>query len=145
MATLHICITCRIRPQDQPADTLPLSVESGPVAVVPVDGQRLFDACVAATDQPFPLGIEPVRCLSACRRGCAVAFSGPERWSYVVGGLSPDRDVAMLLETARLYAAASDGVIPWRERPAHMRTNTIARLPPVPLPVPPSIPPTETP
>lgn len=125
-ATLHICITCRTGPQDQPANS-PSS--EGALA----DGQRLFDACLAATDPIAPFGIEPVRCLSACKRGCAVAFSGLARWSYVVGGLSPERDIPMLLETARLYAATSDGLIPWRERPAHVRTNTIARLPPIAL------------
>ena len=133
MATLHICITCRQRPNETAANT------SATDAAAMVDGQRLFDACVAAQAAhsdavTTPFSIEPVRCLSACKRSCTAALSGFDRWTYVVGNLSSERDVAMLLDTAARYAATSDGLIPWSERPVHVRTNTIARIPPLVLP-----------
>jgi predicted metal-binding protein len=35
---------------------------------------------------------------------------------------------------ARLHRAQPDGLPVWRERPVHIRKNTIARVPPLPQP-----------
>jgi predicted metal-binding protein len=60
-----------------------------------------------------------------------VALSGPGRWTYVVGDITPEMapDVA---DGARRYAATADGVVPWRERPEIFRKGVIARVPPLP-------------
>ncbi|WP_367383416.1 DUF1636 family protein [Roseobacter sp. HKCCD8198] len=80
--------------------------------------------------------ITPVECLQNCEQGCSVAMRGPGRWTYVYGRFDPDTDVPILQEGAQRYALTSDGLIPWRERPLHLRKNCIARIPPLTLPVP---------
>ncbi|MDF3607456.1 DUF1636 domain-containing protein [Paracoccus sp. DMF-8] len=114
--TLYLCQTCRMG-QPVPDD-----------GVVP--GERLLSA-VMAGELPGDIRLEPVACLSACARGCAVALSRPGSWTYVQGGLTPD-DAAEVVTMARQYAETADGVVPWRERSALFRKNTIARIPPFP-------------
>lgn len=108
---LVVCTTCRLPGADPDA---------------PRDGARLSHALERA-------GIPHRRqeCLSACTRGCAMVFRGPGRWTYVQGALDPDRHLDELLAMIRAYAAAADGVVPWRARPEVIRRNTIARIPPL--------------
>ncbi len=115
-STLYICQTCRMG------------------AAVPDDGivpgERLLQA---VQSQPLPDGLRilPVACLSACGRGCAIALSRDGAWTYVQGGLSPE-DGDEVLTMARQYAESVDGIVPWRERSALFRKNTLARIPPLP-------------
>ncbi len=74
-----------------------------------------------------------VECLSACNSGCAVSLSKPGAWSYVYGRLTLD-DVPAILEGAGKYAAAPDGIVPWRARPEVFRKQSIARIPPLSMP-----------
>lgn len=115
-AVLHVCTTCR--------GTLP---DDDPDPCAPRAGARLLAAL--SGDAPPGVRIRPVECLSACSQGCAVALSGPAKWSYVYGRLTPD-DAAQILSGAAAYAAAADGVVPWRERPAIFRKQSLARIPP---------------
>jgi predicted metal-binding protein len=115
--SLVVCTTCRLaRPEGGAA----------PDPDTPRDGARLSAALTAE-------GIAHHRqeCLSACTRGCVVAFRGPARWTYVQGALDPDRDLADLITMIRAYAEAPDGLVPWRQRPEIIRKNTIARIPPL--------------
>ena len=109
--TLVVCTTCRLPGADPAA---------------PRDGARLSEALQAA-------GIAHRRqeCLSACTRGCAVALCGPGRFTYVQGGLDPERDLQDLIAMVRAYAEAPDGIVPWRTRPEVIRKNTIACIPPL--------------
>jgi predicted metal-binding protein len=113
--TLHVCITCRAGQSLTEGETTP--------------GARLRDAIV---DIGVPDGVNlvPVECLSACSQGCSVALSAPGRWAYVYGRLSHDnaRDV---VAGAAAYAAAPDGLVPWRSRPEIFRKQSLARIPPV--------------
>lgn len=112
---LHVCITCRA---GQPvADD-----EERP-------GARLLRA-MQAHGAPDGVDIIPVECLSACNHGCAVALSGRQKWSYVYGRLS-DADAASILDGAAAYAAAPDGLVPWRQRPEIFRKQSLARIPPM--------------
>jgi len=82
------------------------------------------------------LGIEgvcvtPIECLSNCSRGCTIALRGPDRWTYVYGGLKPGEALGILAEGVGKYRAAPDGLVSWRERPEHFRKNCIARIPPM--------------
>ncbi|MDO5657121.1 MAG: DUF1636 domain-containing protein [Paracoccus sp. (in: a-proteobacteria)] len=112
---LLICTTCRV---------------TGAVALpdAPRDGQRLADAC--ATALPPGVRLRGVECLSNCDHGCTAVLRGPGRWSYVLGRLDPEDHATMLTEYAAAFAAAPAGLVPWRERPIHIRKNTIARIPP---------------
>ena len=59
-----------------------------------------------------------------------MALSAPGRWAYVYGRLSQDnaRDI---VAGAAAYAAAPDGLVPWRSRPEIFRKQSLARIPPV--------------
>jgi len=120
--TLHVCVTCR-------------AGEEGETTVR--HGRRLHDALTEAQrrqdgDPSFRIG--EVECLSNCSRGCSAALTGPGRWSYVYGDLS-EASVDDLLTGAARYAATSDGLVPWRERPTIFRKGVIARIPPFAKPV----------
>jgi len=115
--TLHVCVTCRAGEDD---DT----------AVRP--GRRLHDALAEAQrrqDGAPGFRIVEVECLSNCSRGCSAALTGSGRWSYIYGDLS-EASVDDLLVGAARYAATSDGLVPWRERPTIFRKGVIARIPP---------------
>jgi len=113
--TLHVCITCRAGQTLAEGELAP--------------GARLHAALVEA-GVPDDVNLVPVECLSACSQGCSVALSAPGRWSYVYGRLSADhaRDV---IAGASAYAAAPDGIVPWRSRPEIFRKQSLARIPPI--------------
>lgn len=113
-ALLYVCTTCK---GQIPAD---------PEAERP--GAALARAL---TDAPCPEGVRivPVECLSACSQGCSVALSAPGKWSYVYGRLIPE-DAQQILAGAAAYAATTDGLVPWRERPEIFRKQSLARIPP---------------
>ena len=112
---LLICTKCRVADAPAPEDA-------------PRPGAALHAAL--AGDAPEGVAVRAVECLSNCTRGCTVALRGPGRWTYVYGGFSADL-AGTLREGAARYAATPDGLIPWRERPQHLKTNCIARIPPL--------------
>lgn len=113
-ATLHVCTTCRRMGEDQGEEIRP--------------GAALL-AALAEADCPAGLKIRGVECLSACSQGCSVALSAPGKWAYVYGRLGPE-DAAEVLAGAALYAASTDGLVPWRARPEIFRKQSLARIPP---------------
>jgi len=117
---LLVCTTCRSSAAPE-ALTLP---EQTPA------GLRLL-AALRKADVPHTLRLLPVECLSNCTRGCTVALRGPGRWTYLYGNLDPSLHLAALIDGAARFAAAPDGLVPWRERPEHFRKNCIARVPPL--------------
>jgi len=114
-ARLYVCTTCRAGE----------TVEDGR----PVPGARLYAALAEAT---LPEGVDlvPVECLSACSNGCAVALSQTGSWSYIYGRLG-ESDASDILAGAGAYAATRDGIVPWRERVAIFRKQSLARIPPL--------------
>jgi predicted metal-binding protein len=113
-AILHVCTTCRgTAPGDDPN--------------APRPGAVLHDTLRHAA--PDGVQVRAVECLSACSQGCSVALSGPGKWSYVYGRLTPG-DAADILSGAAAYAGTPDGIVPWRERPAIFRKQSLARIPP---------------
>lgn len=113
--TLHVCITCRAGQTVQEGETTP--------------GARLH-AEIVAGGVPEDVDVVPVECLSACSQGCSVALSAPGRWSYVYGRLS-EANAADVVAGAAAYAAAPDGIVPWRSRPEIFRKQSLARIPPI--------------
>ena len=113
--TLHVCITCRAGQDLQEGETTP--------------GSRLH-AAILGVGTPDGVQVVPVECLSACSQGCSVALSAPGRWSYVYGRLS-DANAADVIAGAAAYAAAPDGIVPWRRRPEIFRKQSLARIPPI--------------
>lgn len=112
-AVLHVCTTCRGIDPEASADPRP--------------GTLLHAALAGAA--PDCVEIRPVECLSACSQGCSVALSGPGKWTYVYGRLTP-ADASDILSGAVAYAETPDGLVPWRERPLIFRKQSLARIPP---------------
>ena len=123
---LLVCVTCR--------------AANAPAESEPRPGARLLRALEAALaadpDAKAGISLEPVECLSVCKRPCTVAVSSPGRWTYVYGDLDPDTSAETILAGLRLYAGTSDGIVPWRERPESFRKGVVARLPPLSPPLP---------
>lgn len=118
---VYVCTTCRME-GDAP---------DGPRA-----GARLL-AALHALPTPDGVRIEPVECLSVCKRPCTVAVASQDRWTYVYGDLDPAESARIILAGVGLYAGTPDGLVPWRERPQAFRTGVVARIPPFPPLVPP--------
>jgi predicted metal-binding protein len=115
---LFVCITCRLlgeTTEDQ---------EARP-------GARLMKILSQRLEGAEHIEIVPVECLSNCNRGCTVAVSGPGKWTYVIGALDPEQHADDVVQFARLHHSHADGLPVWRERPVHIRKNTIARVPPL--------------
>lgn len=111
-----VCNTCRHHDYPKEADTRP--------------GALLLEA-LAKQELPAKIAVRSVKCLSNCSRGCSVALRGEGRWSYVYGNLTPNEHVSAIVDSANKYLSATDGLVPWRERPEHFRKNCIARIPPI--------------
>lgn len=117
---LHVCVTCRGAGDPDERD-----LRSGAI---------LHRALAEALTQPGAprVRLEPVECLSVCKRPCTVAVSSPGRWTYVYGDLDPATAAETILEGVSRYAATPDGIVPWRERPEAFRKGVVARIPPIP-------------
>ncbi|MGR3620935.1 DUF1636 family protein [Pseudophaeobacter sp.] len=117
--TLTICTTCR------PEGTDPEATRPGSVLM----------AALSEAELPEGVTVRGVECLSACKRSCAMVLTGgDDRWSYVYGDLDPDQHVDDILAGAAAYAATTDGLVPWRQRPQVFRKQSIARIPPLTIP-----------
>jgi predicted metal-binding protein len=114
-ATLYVCTTCK-RGEPVPEGMAP-------------PGALLYAALVQA-GAPEGVRIVGVECLSACNTGCAVSLAKPGAWSYVYGHMGPE-NAADILEGAAKYAATTDGIVVWRDRPVIFRKQSIARIPPL--------------
>lgn len=119
--TLFVCVTCRAQSAEPSSNEQPRA------------GARLLEAIHAVAVEQRDISVVPVECLSNCNRSCTVAVTAPGKWTYIVGALDPDLHADDVLAFARLHQVHEAGLPPWRERPEHIRKNTIARVPPLPL------------
>jgi predicted metal-binding protein len=117
--TLYVCSTCRAAGDDP----------DGPRAGTRLAAElrRRARRGAAGTEG---IAVVPVECLSVCKRPVTIGFSAPGKWTYVYGDFPPE-SADEILAAARQYAAADDGLIPWRERPDALKRGVVARLPPV--------------
>ncbi|HEX5930689.1 MAG TPA: DUF1636 family protein [Methyloceanibacter sp.] len=113
--TIYVCITCR---------------RQGEPEIDPTPGLRLARATSRAAEGTG-VAVRRVRCLANCNRGLSAAIRRDGAWTYVFGGLDPDRDAAALVEGARLFAAAREAIMPSRGRPEILKRGLIARVPPI--------------
>jgi predicted metal-binding protein len=113
--TIYVCTTCR-RAGD------------------PEDGVRpglLLARETARAAKGSGVTVKQIRCLANCNRACSAAIRRDGAWTYVFGGLEPERDAGALIDGARLFARAGDGLMPWRGRPDILKRGLIARVPPI--------------
>ncbi|WP_419730008.1 DUF1636 family protein [Lichenicola sp.] len=118
---LHVCVTCR-------AGTEKLDG-------VPVPGQVLHDRLVALLEEAgagdAPVQLLPVECLAVCNDGCSAAIAMPDKWTYLLGRLTPDM-AADLLTFAGSYATSKTGTVMPSRRPASLASMILGRVPPAP-------------
>jgi predicted metal-binding protein len=112
--TIFVCVTCR--------GGLPLDL-------VPVPGATLAEATLRAA-AGTGIAVRRVRCLANCNRGLSAAVRRDGAWTYVFGQLDAAAGADALIEGARLFAHSSDGLMPWRGRPAALKRGLVARTPP---------------
>jgi predicted metal-binding protein len=100
------------------------------------DGARPGAILAQAVDRALAVRAMPqavrrnVRCISQCKRPCAVAFSAPGRFTYLFGDLVALRDATAVADAFALYLARPDGFMERFERPAALRAGILARVPP---------------
>ncbi|MGZ9110211.1 MAG: DUF1636 family protein [Rhodoplanes sp.] len=113
--TIYVCITCK-RAGD------------------PEEGVRpglLLARETARAAQGSGVTVRQVKCLATGTRSLSAAIRRDGAWTYVFGGLDETRDAEALIEGARLFGRASDGLMPWRGRPEILKRGLIARVPPI--------------
>jgi predicted metal-binding protein len=113
--TVYVCITCK-RASD------------------PEDGVRpglVLARETARAAEGSGITVRQVKCLANCSRSLSAAIRRDGAWTYVFGGLDPDKDAASLIEGAKLFARARDSLMPWRGRPEILKRGLIARVPPI--------------
>jgi predicted metal-binding protein len=113
--TIYVCITCRRAgdPEEGLRPGLVLARETARAA------------------EESGVTVRQIRCLANCNRACSAAIRRDGAWTYVFGGLEPERDAGALIEGAKLFARAADGLMPWRGRPDILKRGLIARVPPI--------------
>jgi predicted metal-binding protein len=112
--TIFVCVTCR---------------GGRPLDLVPVPGEVLAAATLRAA-VGTGITVCPIRCLANCNRGLSAAVRRDGAWTYVFGNLDPLAGADALIEGAKLFAGAPDGLMPWRGRPDALKRGLVARTPP---------------
>ena len=115
---VYVCVTCR----GQNAEGEVPDTEARP-------GMRLA-AAVERAAAGTEVVVRRLRCFANCSRGPSAAMRADGSWTYVFGGLD-ENNAGALIAGARLLAAASDGILPWRGRPDVLKRGLIARVPPL--------------
>src|SRR5271168_4580942 len=95
-ATLLVCVSCR---------------NEGNESERP--GSILFDAVFHAAEAraSCAVAVQPVECLSVCKRPCTVAFSAEGKWTYVIGDIDRAASPDEILSLAERFGATVDGII----------------------------------
>jgi predicted metal-binding protein len=96
-------------------------------------GTVLYEAVAAelAARAGADLIVQPVECLSVCKRPCTIAYTAENKWTYVIGDLGVDANVGDIVTGAARHAESATGIVPWRERPIPIRRGVVARVPPL--------------
>lgn len=119
VTTVMVCITCR--------------AAGDPPGLSP-RGPALAAAARSALGTASDVRVLTIRCLANCSRGLSAALRREGAWTYIFGHLEGERDGAALIDGARLFSVAPDGLLPWRGRPEALKRGLIARIPPLDFP-----------
>ncbi|RKP22328.1 hypothetical protein SYNPS1DRAFT_25973 [Syncephalis pseudoplumigaleata] len=82
------------------------------------------------------LRIVPVDCLSNCDRGNCIAITAPGKYTYQFGDLDERRPEVLddIVRFTMNYMESADGFSKTKTRPTWMKSNVLARIPPLPMP-----------
>ena len=111
--TIVVCASCR---DETGSDAHPRA------------GSQLASATAKAAGNTIT--VRQVECLGNCKRRLSAAILRAGCWSYVFGDLNPESGPD-LISGAKLFAASTDGLIPWRGRPDSLKRGLVARIPPL--------------
>jgi predicted metal-binding protein len=119
--TLFVCKSCR-RSSEELSENQPC------------EGSILLDKITTLSSEKYAveLEIQPVGCLWACNRGCAVAVSNPDKPTYLLVDLPPDEENASaLLEFLQMYISHRKGAVNWDTLPKQLESAILACIPSV--------------
>jgi predicted metal-binding protein len=107
------------------------SVHSDDVDYEKSDGANLLNRLLSLhqnwTHQD-ELEIRAVGCLWTCDRPCAVAFSAPNKATYLFTKVPSDTAEA-LLQFSEVYLNSKAGDIPWKQFPEVLQSAEVAKVP----------------
>lgn len=89
-------------------------------------GALLLDAIRERPPDPH-VRIQPIACVSACKRACAIGLMAPSKVGYLFGDLPPEA----ITDLAALHATTPNGFLPRAARPPLLQAGILARLPPL--------------
>ncbi|NDJ17902.1 DUF1636 family protein [Myxacorys almedinensis] len=84
----------------------------------PSYGTRLFERLNILSSQNFSslqLEIQSVGCMWACKHGCVIAISSPQKLTYLITDLPPDETAAPLLDLMQQYISHDTGEFPYKK------------------------------
>jgi predicted metal-binding protein len=111
--TLFVCQSCCFS-EDHPKDQ-------------PADGATLLEQ-VKTQHQSNAIKVQPVACLWDCDRACVVAFSAPNKPTYLFSTISTEC-ASDLIEFAEKYTQSKTGNIPHQQFPEQLKEVAIAKVP----------------
>jgi predicted metal-binding protein len=104
------------------------------------NGRQLYQDIMSAHEQEDSetqnlenLEIRKTRCLAICDDGCAIALTGPDKFSYQFGKIdhTDPESVTDILKFTKYYVEAKDDAVTKKgQRPPRLRRNLYARIPP---------------
>jgi len=142
--TLYICTKCTRKADDRDLESCRLATGTTGGAIAdmedlvpppkPRTGQLLYQTVIQRNNMP-DLVIQPVSCLSACSRGNVVAMAGGGKYTYQFGDVDErdEEQVGEVLQFCEQWMESKDGFSKARSRPRRMRSNCLARVPPLPV------------
>ena len=117
--TIFVCVSCSFR------STAMTTILKSRAGSWPPPSRIICEAQARAD-----IDVRPVECLSVCKRPCTIAFTGQNKWTYLVGDVDAKTHAEEIAAVAQRFAASEDGIIPWKAAPLFFRKGVIARVPP---------------
>lgn len=90
---------------------------------------KLQTALAAADGLTEDFEVSGTACMAGCDRPCTVAWRATGKATWLFGDISPEEDVAVLVEFARLYQRLEDGWCRAADRPGKLARTALARIP----------------
>ena len=121
MRRIVFCITCRHSAAER----------EGPDGVTGGETLARHMEALLAEKGRHDIAVDRQSCLWSCLKHCNVFLQDSERYSYLAGGFTPERQAAeAILAWFDLHGASATGEVAFKAWPQAMRGHFIARFPP---------------